>query len=354
MRKGELRKEADESEEPLVDITEALHLRSKRTERRQKKRQEKEKASKPLLDLLFGLPYELLPNVFSFLRPSDIFSLLRVNQALRQYILNEQAGITRSILERRYAVLSKCFRRPVLLENVDEDAHPALLSPERQAMLNIHKRPYQHIQSPDPNTLCTCLTCMLSWNNLNLVVDFAHWQRLVEKREPITMIPRGRNPSWNRRLIASHASVVSKALTDSLWYARILECHLSTTIRAIRWHGNNKGNKRKRFRMTKEDAEAEADVFLSRSGPPTMDFPFHRDNYYMLEAYLPNRGWNAEAGEWWYMPANQHEKDVEMVMAWERRRREAIIPAMDAPAVDTTAPIISATDIFATDLQKDS
>ncbi len=75
--------------------------------------------------------------------------------------------------------------------------------------------------------------------------------------------------------------------------------------------------------MSLDDVKSETDLFLERSGPPSLDFPFHRDNYYMLEAYLPNRGWNAEVAEWRYMPASQHDRDVEFVRTWARRRGEA-------------------------------
>lgn len=228
------------------------------------------------------------------------------------------------LITRRYSVLTKCFPLPVLLENVDEGAHSALLDDERQAThLHIHKKPYQHVKSPDPHVICTCLTCMLAWNNLCVVVDFTYWQRNLDQGEPIPMIPRGKFPKWNEKLTSINAAVVEKALCNSLWYARILEEHLRSTIGSIRRHGNNMGNKRRRFRMSIEDVVAENDLFLQRSGPPSLDFPFHRDNYYMLEAYLPNRGWNSEVGEWRYMPTTQHDRDVEFVKAWAKRRKAA-------------------------------
>jgi hypothetical protein len=326
MRNAEATKDIQEEEEPLVDTTEALPLRSKRTERRQRKRHQKETCKQHAT--LWDLPSELLLSVLSFLRPSDVFKLSRVNHEFRKYIYEEESNIVRRITARRYAVLAKCFPLPVLLEKVDEDAHPALLSEERQTLSNIHKRPYQHIQRSDPYTICTCLTCILSWNNLNLVIDFAHWQRNLDQGEPIPMIPRGKSPEWNQILVSANAKIVEKALNSPLWYARILEAHLHSTVGSIRRHGNNKGNKRRRFRMTTEDAAAENDVFLERSGPPSLDFPFHRDNYYMLEAYLPNRGWNSEANEWRYWPASQHDRDVEFVKAWDRRRKEAAAEAL--------------------------
>ncbi|KAG4437319.1 hypothetical protein IFR05_007215 [Cadophora sp. M221] len=309
-------------EEPLIDTTAAIPLHSKRTERRQKKRHLKEKASKQHATL-WDLPSELVTDILSLLRPSDIFRLLRVNHPLREFVLQEEARLCRKIVAKRYAVLSQCFPLPSLLENVDEEIHPAMLSDERQAIMNIHKRPYQHIQPPDKHLICTCLTCMLAWNNLNLVVDFSHWQRNLDQGEPIPMIARGGAPLWNRKLTAVNAEVVQKALRSKLWYTRILESHLKSTVGSIHRHGNNKGNKRRRFQMSVEDVKAETDCFLERSGPPSLDFPFHRDNYYMLEAHLPNRGWNAEFSEWRYMPASQHDRDIEFVKSWAKRRSEA-------------------------------
>lgn len=318
-------KEATAEEEPLVDTTAALPLRSKRLERLQKKRHQKEAASKQHATI-FDLPSEIILDILTLLRPSGIFNLSRVCHGLQDFILKDASRIAGSVIADRYPILTKCFPLPVLLENVDKEAHSALLDEERQVKhLHIHKKPYQHIQTPDPHTICTCLTCMLAWNNLCLLVDFAHWQHNLEQGEPIPIAPRGKNPKWNQKLITSHAFIVQKALYNPLWYARILEQHLKSTVSSIRRHGNNAGNKRRRFRMTIEDAMAGNDKFLSRSGPPSMDFPFHRDSYYMLEAYLPNRGWNSEGGGWVYMPATQHERDVEFVKAWAKRRREMAV-----------------------------
>jgi hypothetical protein len=315
MRKDNISKEVDVGEEPLVDNTKLLPLRSKRTERRQKKRHQKEVASKKYATL-WDLPSELLLAIFGFLRPSDILQLSSVNREFYNFISREEPDIVRKIVAHRYAVLSKCFPLPVLLEEVDEDARTALLSlSEERQIMNIHKRPFQHIHPPDQHIICTCLTCTLAWNNLNLLVDFAYWQRNLDLGEPIPVIPRGRYPEDNQKLISANAKIVEKSLRSSLWYARILECHLNSIIRSISRQRKNKGNKRSRFRMTEEDAAAQSDVFLERSGPPTLNFPFHRDHYYMLEAYLPNRGWNAVAGKWTYMPASQHFRDVEFVKA---------------------------------------
>ncbi|PMD37010.1 hypothetical protein L207DRAFT_433980 [Hyaloscypha variabilis F] len=319
-----MRKEspAVEADEPLIDTTATLPLRSKRLERLQKKRHQKEAASKQNATF-WDLPSEIILDILSLLRPSDIFNLSRVNSGLRDFILKDASRIAGPVITQRYPILTKCFPLPVLLSNVDKEAHSALLDEERQAnYLHIHKKPYQHVQTPDPQTICTCLTCMLAWNNLCLLVDFSRWQKNLEQGEPIPIVPRGKNPKWNQKLIAANATVVQNALYNPLWYARILEQHLKSTVGSIRRHGNNAGNKRKRFRMTIEDVAVENDAFLSRSGPPSMDFPFHRDSYYMLEAYLPNRGWNSEVNGWVYMPATQHDRDVEFVKSWAKRKRD--------------------------------
>lgn len=74
--------------------------------------------------------------------------------------------------------------------------------------------------------------------------------------------------------------------------------------------------------MTNDDVAKGTDAFLERSGPPSLDFPFHRDNYYMLEAYLPNRGRNGEEMRWLYVPESQHDMDVQFVVRWMRRNAE--------------------------------
>jgi len=72
--------------------------------------------------------------------------------------------------------------------------------------------------------------------------------------------------------------------------------------------------------MEEVEAASGFDGFLGRSGPPSLDFPFHRDNYYMLEAYLPNRGWNAELRRWMYVPGSQHDVDVGFIGRWAERK----------------------------------
>ncbi|KAI1412736.1 hypothetical protein F5Y13DRAFT_41978 [Hypoxylon sp. FL1857] len=307
----------------LEDKTEALTLRSKRTERARKKQAKKTtKTNRPSQDLL-SLPYELMLNILALLRPSDIFNLQRVSRAFHRFIVEDEGRIARAITSWRYVCLERCFRLPVLMELIDPSIRAYVQSPERQELLAIHKKPYQHVQVPDPTEVCTCLTCLLRWSSLCLIVDFAHWQRNLDVGEPIPMIPRGKHPEWNQTLIASNAAIVRKALRSPLWHARLLEAHLDSATRSIRRHAANKGNKRRRFHMSKEDLESGSDLFLERSGPPSFDFPFHRDNYYMLEAYLPNRGWNAEQERWMYVPAEQHDIDIGYIVKWADRQNKA-------------------------------
>ncbi|KAI0003515.1 hypothetical protein F4779DRAFT_96068 [Xylariaceae sp. FL0662B] len=309
----------------LEDKTEALTLRSKRTERARKKQTKKARKTTYQPRDLLSLPFELVLEILSFLRPSDIFNLRRVNRAFHGFVAQEEQRISRAVVRWRYVCLEKCFRLPVLMEHINEAIHPSLQCAERQELLTIHKKPYQHVLAPDPAETCTCLTCMLRWSALCLIVDFARWQQNLDKGEPIPIIPRGRSPEWNQNLIVSNAAVVRKALRSPLWHARLLEAHLDSTSRSISRHAANKGNKRRRFRMSREEMESGTDLFLERSGPPSFDFPFHRDNYYMLEAYLPNRGWSAELGRWLYLPDEQHDKDVEFVVRWAERRRKSAL-----------------------------
>ncbi|MCJ1234779.1 hypothetical protein MMC14_002742 [Varicellaria rhodocarpa] len=312
-----------DEEEPYVDLMVPLTLHSKRSERRQKKSNKKNMkyAHSDVVSFL-DLPIELFMEVFNYLRPSDIFNLARANKFFDQLITQHEAVIAKDIVALRYSVLEKCFRLPVLLEHVESTVYAALQREDRQEILSIHKKPYQHIQSPDPHLVCTCMTCMLRWNALNLVVDFAHWQNSLDKGEPIPIIARGKNPAWNSALITSNGLIVAKALKSLLWYARILEAHLKSTVHSIRRHMSNKGNKRRHFIMTTADVVCETDIFLERSGPPSLDFPWNRDEYYMLESYVPNRGWNQDEQRWQYMPASQHDYDLGFVQRWDAIRTE--------------------------------
>ncbi|KAI1305054.1 hypothetical protein F5Y03DRAFT_356379 [Xylaria venustula] len=314
--------EEDEELGVLEDKTEALTLRSKRTERVRRRQTKKAlKAKEPPQNILGRLPYELIFEILTLLRPSDLFHLQQTNKSFYGFITREESRIARVLLGWRYPCLEKSFRLPVLLADVDPAIQHFLQIPERQEILTIHKKPYQHIRPPEPTEVCTCLTCTMRWSALSVIVDFAHWQDHLDKGEPIPMIPRGKLPEWNQAIVSAHASIVRKALYSPLWYARLLEVHLESTTRSIRRHVANKGNKRRRFRMTEDDANSGIDEFLTRSGPPSLDFPYHRDNYYLLETFVPNRSWSQDLSRWLYVPAEQHDRDIEFLVMWVERRR---------------------------------
>ncbi|CAJ2508873.1 Uu.00g138990.m01.CDS01 [Anthostomella pinea] len=313
----------DEELGALEDKTEALTLHSKRTERSRKKQGAKKakKTNNQLRDLL-NLPYELILDVIELLRPSDLFRLQRTNKFFHVSIALEESKLAKAVSSLRYECLGQCFRLPALVSDIDPDILSLLQIPERDSLLAIHKKPYQHILPPDPTEVCTCLTCVLRWSALCLIVDFAHWQDHLERGEPIPIIPRGKNPEWNQALIADNASIVRRAMHSPLWHALLLEAHLDSITKSISRHAANKGNQRPRFRMTRADVDSGTDGFLSRSGPASLDFPYHRDNYYMLEAYAPNRGWNVMRSRWAYLPSDFHDRDIAFVVRWAERRRE--------------------------------
>ncbi|KAM7205841.1 hypothetical protein V8F33_000671 [Rhypophila sp. PSN 637] len=316
--------------EPKVDMTQSLAVRSKRTQRQNKKLAKKSlRASNtgPPLGIC-DLPSDLFLPIVCLLEPRDIITLSRVSRPIRDFIISEEKYIARQVIRLRYDCLSKCFRRPVLMRDIDPAYHQGLMSAGRpEDPLKTHKRIFHHIQEPDPTVVCTCLTCVQRWNSLCIVLDFAHWQRYLDNGTPIPIVPRGAAPEWNRKLLQSNAKIVLSSLHSDLFYARILQKHLSSITGSIQRHSQNKGNRRKRFRMTDDDVQRGTSDFLEPSGPPTIDFPHNRDNYYMLEAFLPNRGWITERNAWVYVPEDQHEKDLEIAVMWEewakRRQTEA-------------------------------
>jgi hypothetical protein len=274
-----------DDEEPLEDKTAALTLHNKRTERQQRKKVTRDKKRDAIVNLT-KLPTELILESLQYLEPSDVFRFSFVNRRFLHLVDANASVIGDAIIATRYTILSQCFPTPKLLSEVDPSLRPLLSDPTRQQQLGIHKRLYAHIQSPDAQQLCTCLTCILTWNNLGLVLDFAHWQHNLDTGKPIPMIARGQAPEWNAALIAQNARIARTAIDNSLWHARILQVHLDSTIRSIQRHGKNKGNKRTHVAMTAEDAAIGTDSFLSKHGPLSLEFPYHRDEYYMLYGHL--------------------------------------------------------------------
>jgi hypothetical protein len=323
-----------DDDEPLEDKTAALTLKNKRTERMKRKNVTRQQKREAIVNLT-KLPTELLLETLKYLRPRDVLDFSFVNRRFYALVNANTNVIGDAIIKRRYSILAKCLPTPRLLCDVEPSVQALLVDPGRQKQLSIHNRPYQHIQSPDPYQLCTCLTCILTCNNLGLVLDFAHWQKHLDTGDPIPMIPRGHKPEWNRELVARNARIVRKAVENPLWHAAILALHLDSTVRAIRRHSKNRGNKRVHVDMTESDVAAETDAFLSKHGPPSLEFPYQRDEYYMLydsrlavlkqrltinsEAYLPNRWWKKKEQYWFYTIAGQHERDLDLVQRYAKR-----------------------------------
>lgn len=322
VKKLSRRVKAIDDDEPLVDTTVALPKRSKKTERatRRLMRKQQKAARRKGPATFTDLPPELLEDILSYLRPSDILPLLQVSRSIHDFITTNESPIARSIIRRRYPVLSKCFPLPKPLSSVPESAHPALLSEARQSLLQIHKRSYQHVQPIDYEELCTCMTCMLAWNNLTMIVDLASWQSNLRNREPIPMIKRGEKPEWNQNLLATNAAIVEKAIERPIFYALILQRHLETTVgtlfRTLR--GQKTVHPKRVFYLSRPEAEAgiETDAFLERHGPENHEFPYHRDNYYNLNAYVPNRKWSEKERRWMYYAAGSHDRDLEWLLQW--------------------------------------
>ena len=319
--------------EPLQDLTQPLALRSKRTERRRKKLEKKEASSRRSSSALGGepigvlhLPVELLLAILELLRPSDLFALSRVSKQLRAFLIADEAAIVHRVVNLRYPILQRCLLRPLLMVDVDPSLQPLLRMPERPDLNRSHRIAHQNIPPPDDAFHCTCLTCIVRWNALCAVVDLAHWQDHLDNGVPIPIIKRGASvPAWNRELLDRHRRVVLKALTSPLWYARILEAHLDSTTRSIRRHSQNKSDRRRHFLLTHEDERAGTDAFLQRNGPPTFDYPYSRELYYMLEAFLPGRSWLAERQKWVYLSQSRewHNTDLDLLAKMVAARRKA-------------------------------
>jgi hypothetical protein len=309
--KNPSRRRADRHEEEakaLLDTTAALALHSKKTDRIRKRMEKREsRRVKSRIASFLDFPSELLTEMLGYLLPSDVFSLLRLNHFCRDFVSDNEAAIANRIMQRRYWVLKQCFPCPIPLSHVDEHSRLSLTSQNWQDRLKIHKYWYQHIQQIDPTTVCTCMTCVLAWNNLNIVLDLAHWQVNLEAREPLPIIPRGRTPEWNTALLVAHGDIVRTAMQSPLAHARTLQVHLDTITRTIirssKWR--KKGEPRtttkpRLYRLTDAEIAAGNDQFLERSGPPSYQPIYMRDNYYSVEAFVPNRKWDKEEGAWKY------------------------------------------------------
>ncbi|KAF3761414.1 hypothetical protein M406DRAFT_265445 [Cryphonectria parasitica EP155] len=284
---------------------------------------------------LSDLPIDILIQITSYLRPSDVFRLARTSRALHNFLLQNDhtaALVAHAIIHRRYPILEKCIRLPVLVSSLAPAERAVLCDENRLRTHEISRQPYfHHVTPPDPHLVCTCVTCVLRWHTLCLAVDLAHWQDTLDAGSPAPVILWGERPAWNVSLLEAHAAVVRRAVCVSdaaahLWHAVILQEHLRSTVRSVMRHGvGGAADSRVHYRLTPEEAASGTDGFLEGLGPVTKRVPFHRDQYKSLEAYLPNRSWVAgdEGGGWWeYLPADQHEKDLAQLMEYVRLREE--------------------------------
>ncbi|KAK0290587.1 hypothetical protein LTR35_000018 [Friedmanniomyces endolithicus] len=314
-----------EDDEPLVDTTAAMAKNSKKTRRLQKQQQKRlqRAVARDRPESFLDLPAELLQEILGCLRPSDVFRLQLLNSATRDFIQQNERAIAKDIVDRRYWVLQRCFPLPIRLEEVDEHTRLALLNPRREKMTEIHKKPYQHIKPLDPREVCSCPSCLVAWNNLNVALDFAYFQGHLNHREPLPMIPRGSSPKWNSELTEAHARIVERAISSPL-------TTVGTLLRQVRFppqtrvHQHNKMISTKTFhpstlyQVTERDANG-SDEFLERDGAlvrPSYDVPFNRDNYYSLLAYVPNRKWSKDERRWLYYARGAHERDLEWTRRW--------------------------------------
>ena len=355
--KGKPKKtQVEDDDEPLIDHTAPLAKNSKKTKRLQKQQQKRQQKASSRIRNFLELPPELLQEVLGHLLPTDIFRIMQLNRATREFILENETSIAKNIMDQRFWVLRNCLPLPTPFAEVDDASKAALLNPSWQEKTNINRKPYQHVKTIDPQRVCSCPSCLLAWNNLNVVLDISHFQWHLNHREPIPMIPRGTTPAWNTELTEHHARIVERAMRSQLDYAAILQTHLNsivgTLLRQVRFppkqpiHRHNKNiaplpaktvHPIRLYHVTEKDAAKEDDTFLERDGKPSYEFPFHRDNYYSLLAYVPNRKWNKEEQKWVYYAQGFHERDL----GWIRERFTPASPPKSADEDADSAPFIT-------------
>jgi hypothetical protein len=351
---------SDDFEKPLIDTTAKLTLRSKKTERLQRKSQRRSKkstlsdASSPgsndsKTTTILDLPPELLSQILLNLLPTDLLNLQLVSRSLRSFLTLHSASFTRTLLSTRYAHLSRSFWLPFPLsdETISPRAAHILRHPAYQEKLIIHKAPYtQHIPPPNPAEICSCVSCLLAWNNLCMILDYTFFARTrLHRREPLPVIGRGQRPEWNERLLDTHREVVRRVVLgrrygrEGLMYAAVLQRYFEVVAVALTRKVKVKRSEDakvetrpaltpwKAFGITDEEVRGGTDVFLGREGPASFEFPFSRDVYYSLDAYVPARKWSKGEGRWMYpAPGTVHANDV----AWVEARFGDLVKQEDA------------------------
>ncbi|KAK4167478.1 hypothetical protein QBC43DRAFT_376635 [Cladorrhinum sp. PSN259] len=250
--------------------------------------------------------------ILDFCTPSAVWTLSKVCRGLRQLIRTHEAYLINRIIAFRYPNISRSFRLPYLLTQVadtfeNENIVSALFTfNERIISQRVHIR----LNPRHPaETTCSCLSCVDRWNNLCLAVDFARWQDHLDDGRPLPHHKPGVDPPEEIRRRSDCREKILDALHRPLFYAMILESHLDSTVRAIQRQSQNKTNRRAHFPMTSREASSGTDHFLGRQGPNLFDPPYQRDQYYMLEVFLPGRAWSKTDKEWKYLNV-PHEKDL--------------------------------------------
>ncbi|KAJ2984039.1 hypothetical protein NUW58_g6148 [Xylaria curta] len=314
----------DEELVALEDETESLTLHSKQARHAHGEGVEGAKESQGgLRNFLGELPYELFMKVLTFLRPSDLFRFQRTSRNNHAFVKREESRISQAVLNLRYSFLKECFLLPVLVTTLDSSVRDVLLSPERYEYTRTDKQIYQHVKRPEPTETCTCLTCVHRWYALSILVDFAHWQEHLDKPYcGLPWVPGGGFRTWNDDMLDDHAAVVRKALYSPLWYACLMETHLTSTTRSIRRQAVKKGNGRREFEMTEDDVNSGTDDFLNRAGPSSLNLPASREFYYELAYFLPTRYWGWRLSRWLYIPATQHDQDIGLILREVALRRK--------------------------------
>ncbi|KAF2857052.1 hypothetical protein K470DRAFT_224060 [Piedraia hortae CBS 480.64] len=307
------------STEKIEDRTAPLTKVSKKTQRRQLKRLRAKRPSQAPTPL--DLPAELLHDILTHLTPSEVLRARCLSRNFNAFISSNESSLARSVIRKKYRVLSQSFPLPQPLSALDEESLQALRRPGRKSLLTDYQKGFTHIPSPPGDKICTCPSCIMAWNNLATVLDLHHWQSNLNAREPIPMIPRGQNPVWNVALLARSAAMVEKAIQGHLLtYALILERHLNTIIGGLTRHGNRTPARTPKstaypkvlYGMTAADVESGTDEFLEREGRENYEIPYTRDNYYNnnMLAYVPNRKWDKKNESWIYFAVSAHERDL--------------------------------------------
>ncbi|KAL2160691.1 hypothetical protein VTH06DRAFT_887 [Thermothelomyces fergusii] len=251
--------------------------------------------------------------ILKLLHLSDVFALSRASKGLHAFVLANEWAIANPIIKRLHPFFERFIIHAKEFERVEPAIQSLLERPDRPD-LGAHRNVHQNIPPPDKTLHCACMACLMRWNALCAVIDFAHWQDHLDGGIPIPTVERGTCPRWNQELLERNRRVAVKAPNSPLRYARILDAHQGSTIRSILRSLQTKMDQH--YYVTAADVRAGTDEMLQQNEPSTFDYPYARDLYYMLEAFLPGRSWIPELRRWVFMPETQewHETDLRILV----------------------------------------